>query len=215
MSPVDASFKLAPKALNGIEMNVAASVFFKGMVDTIMVVAHRTDPVIGVVLVSHDIGADFDAVSHNRKDGGGFGISNYFGLDLPLPFYHAKNWGFVFRSTAPFAMFSSAHVGFVKFNRVGKLLSRLAEKLSDLFGHAPSRFVGDSELAFQLLGGHPILGVGKKIYSIEPAFKRGLGFVKDGIRKRVKLVSAILAGIAFAARDAVEPSLLMAGWACL
>lgn len=217
ISPVDTSLELAPKALDGVGVDIAFNPLLARVLDFAMNIAHRAHLVIGCELIGHNAGAKFDILPHDGQDGRPLSVRHDFGSDITFPLDEAKDSGLMFPAPSTLRTFfsSGSNIGFIGLNDPRKVPARLGEQESNLFSHSPSAFIGNSQLPLKLFTRYTVLGIGEKKDSIEPGLQRGIRFMKDSLRKGMNLMTAELTAVAFAFRDTVEFSFFGAGRADL
>ena len=160
VSPVDAAFHVRPKAFDIVRVNVAAHVFFCGVIDRFMFVAvlfgqqfeRRTFVRVDFcsrLHVGHDmrndvrLGAHLDVASEN----------------VAVALDDAEHDGLVIVPRLVLA----ADKSFVDFDRLAGTAKRIvavnvAHVFADQIAHPPRGFVGHAKLALHLFRGHAVPG---------------------------------------------------------
>jgi len=202
MRPVNTAFKLRPEAFNGVGMAATANVFLRAVVHNLMAVTQLGNVVVGGIFVRVNLRSRLDRGS-NLLDGVGSpdDIHN-LRLDAATPLHNADYRGLVLRTTPTLTGFLAADVGFIGLAFASELYRAIHHELANLMAHAPSGFVGDSNLPFNLLCGYAVLGIGHEHDGKEPRGQRRNGLVENCPCRWVKLIAAprTAIGTAFVAR---------------
>src|SRR5262249_33218817 len=112
-------------------------------------------------------------------------------------------------STFPATLFSF-YVGLIHLYRRSLQLYVLRKQTANLSEHTPCSLIGNASFALNLLGRDSTTGRAHEVHCIKPETERSSGLLKDGSRKRVNVIAAMVAGIGSATRDAVMLSFLLA-----
>ena len=210
--PLDAPFQLAPKSLNGVRVNFLTDILTFRVSDSIVKITDFLHRLINGGLIRKQGRTKLHILAYQRNDAGKFHILHGLRHNPASALDDTDNGGFVLRPSALPIFLNPANVGFVSFNNVGKLLCRFREQKADLLCHAPRGLIGNAKRTLQLHCRDTISGIGEKEDSVEPVFKRGIRFVEDRASQWMKLIPAILAGIALPIADLVESRfVLLAG----
>src|SRR5579885_381996 len=131
--------------------------------------------------------------------------------NIATAFDNAKHYGLVVLAKFIFA----AEKTFVRLDRLAGTAKRIvavnvAHVFADQVAHAPSRFVGDAELALDLLGGHAVPRGAEQEHDVEPVPERRPGALKRRPGGRVELIAAVFAGEGSAALGPVIGRLFLA-----
>jgi len=196
VSPVDTPFQLAPKPLNGVGVNFSFDVFLAEMIHPLVRVAQFSKRIVRIQFIRHHSRTGSNILLNKRNDVRYFVAPDNMGDDVSLSLNHPKNRCFPCGTPTSLTWFPSSNIGLIYLNSLRQFLFRFGEQASNLLCNSPSSFVSNACLPLQFLSGHPILGVSKKEDGIEPAFKRRFRLMKDGASQRMKLIPAILTGIA-------------------
>ncbi len=205
MRTTNAPFKLAPKALNRVGINISLNVPSQLVLNSLVRV-FLAYLAVGRILIRHNLRAWLNMLFDKRHHGDTSSVIADLGNQAATPLNYPYNSRFASHASSPVSVAYAAHVGFVHFNRVRKLGVYWLKKNTDLLRHAPGGLVGYSQVPFKLLSRYSVFGVGKQEDGVEPTFKRGIRLMKDCVCQWVKLVSAELAGIAFAVLNLVKLS---------
>lgn len=206
----DSTLHKAPKALNGVGVDVALNVDASGMIDSAMDISVGfVETPIGRQFVGVDSGSWHDEfLCESLQAFLGYVVGDEGANALATAaLYHSDYWAMelicaVRTSRMPTAL--SAHVGFIHLHRRAlQLHVALRKKAANLPEHAPCSFVGDASLALNLFCGDAATSRAHEIHRVEPSLERSSALLEDGPGERVDVVSAVIASVGGAARDAI------------
>lgn len=145
---------------------------------------------IGLELVGHHVGP----LLYIFKDGiekivGLSRVSN-LRLDVADTVCHADD-GYLAASPEPVS-FPAANEGLVDLHIAKQLCIVDDHEIPDEVPHPPGGLVGDTDMALELLGGHPVPGLGEQVDGEEPGCKGGRGLLKYGARQRMDLMTGFI-----------------------
>lgn len=197
MRAVNRPLKLAPKAFDGIRVNVTVDVFFAPVVDLAVLVPEFRGVPINRKFVAVENGSPIHVAGNVSEDIGSRDRINDLGNNLAVPLNDANNRSLARRATATLAGASAADVGFIGLHNA-RQLRRLAvcHEFTDLMRHTPRRLIRDAKLALKLFSGHAVLAGAHQEDGKEPRLKARSGFVEDRASRGINLMPAPLAGIA-------------------
>ena len=69
MSPVNTAFKLAPKALNSVSVNISPNIFFGTVIDFFMLISIFIKAVIRTIFICHKERANFYVMADKWSNG--------------------------------------------------------------------------------------------------------------------------------------------------
>jgi len=211
-SPVNAALQLAPKAFNGIGVNLSANKFVLTMSNTLVLVAMGAKQVIGGVFIGAD---QRTGLNHCNGVGSGRGTVNYrgnVGPDFTVTLNNAHHDGLTMSAlsrdtgalvhvhVAPLA----ADIGLIRFDHAREKVAALIHQLANLMPHAPCGLVGYAKLTLQFLRANPVLAGRHQEHGEEPSAKLCAAFVEDRALAGVNLMTAIGARVATARLNAME-----------
>src|ERR1700733_2322338 len=150
-----------------------------------------------------------DNVRHDMRLGASL---HYPRHDIAAAFDHAEHNCFVIAVSREVVATDEC---FVCLNRLaGTANRRVAVNVThiepDQMAHAPSGFVGDTQLALHFLGGHAVPRLAKQEHHIEPVPQAGAGLLKGRPCSRVDLIATMLALERAASPDPVIGRLFLA-----
>lgn len=216
ISPAKRAFQLAPKPFNGVGMDVSLDELQAKMPNRLMGESNLFKPLIDSQFIRIDRGVRFNILLNEGDNGFGSKVNGNGSFNVPVSPHDSQDGGFPRCASPSFPVrrtssdVPSSHISLVHFYGAFKRRLRLFKEQTNLFRHAPRRFVGHSELPFQFFSRYPILGIGEKEDGIKPRFQRGIGLVEDRACKRMKLISTQLAGVALTLRNPVKFGLFVA-----
>lgn len=197
----------APKALDGVGVNLSNYIDLGAMVDSPMVVSgglpvfgsHGFDSVIPLQFVGIDGAGGQYVLPNIAKKSRPAHIRCSQGNHATAAFNHPDNGSLFLVATprsADAILADAAVVGFVDLNRrTLQLYVRFREQFPNLMEHAPCSFVSDAAFPLNLFRGNSAPSRTHQVHGIEPSLERGSGLFKDGPGKRVNLSTAMIAAI--------------------
>lgn len=196
----------APKAFDGVRVRVAVNVDASGVVNALMFIAKTREISIDACLIGEDGAARHDALSDVRQNCARRYIGNDSRDHATLPLNSAPNCRLADRpsiagtSAIPMLVaFFPAEITLVGFDFARQFrTSILIEHRANPVEHSPRAFVGDSNLAFQLLCADSASRRRHEIDRVEPKFQGRGRILEDRPFHRMLMVAAILARIRWA-----------------
>ena len=159
------AFEDRKEAFNRVRVNVAAHILVCAVADKIMACEISVDAAIVISLIGDHAGFLGDVFAQDRFDGEGFKIVNNDGASAARGAVNKAQDFHLVRPAASARLLRAGRVfankGFVGFNDAAIAAHRghdaLAHRFADAVPHEPSGFVGDTDGAVQLMGGHALL----------------------------------------------------------
>jgi len=206
--PAKTALELAPETFNRIGVDLPFYVLAFGVLNLVVFVAHLLNRIVDSELVRHYRRAWLNVLSDQRNNRRKLHVPHNLSNSVAFPLDETDNGRFLVQRPALLAVSETANIGFVYFHHIRETLVRLSKQKANLFCHAPGRLVGNAKRSLQFLSGNSISRISEKEDGVEPAFKRGIRFVKDSSRQWVKLVRTVLAGVALPIRNFIEPGVV-------
>jgi len=197
MSSLNASFDLAPKSFQGINVVDAIDVFSNPMMNVTMPKTPSVQVGIRFKFIGTNRTSDFNVILDNALKGFFGNIGDNLSHNIPATFYHPKDNGFAFCAATATPMMPSPDHGFIGFDMARKVAIPInsCHILSNLMGHTPSSFIGNAKLPLEFFCRDTMTGGSEKIHGIKPLLKRGMGVLKRGSRHWVNMMPAPLTHI--------------------
>src|ERR1019366_6796404 len=208
----DSGFKEHPKSLNGVCVAVSRNVDALAVIDSLMRVAASVKPLIGAIVICKDNGFRQDVLFNKPSERVRLRVRSNESANFAFALNHSHHSNLCGILGRRATALSAAHVlrpeiAFVHFDSAVESANRPRtfgiQHGANLFEHAPRGFVGDSGFAFDLLGRDSTASRSHEVHGIEPRCQRSWRLVKDRIRCRVNVITAMLAAVRRAALDAV------------
>ena len=186
---------LAPKAFDGVGMDITGNINSRGMLNAGMVISNPAKSVVGPIFVRVDNRTVFHRFLDHGDKGSGFRILHCFGLDSTFALNYPDNGGFPLSTASTLTGTTATEVRFIDFNFTGKLVVAFVKSLTDQFAHSPSRLVRHSGFPFNLLGRYSAPSLGHEVDGIEPKGKASGRLMKDRIGGGMNVMAAFLTTI--------------------
>jgi len=197
MRAIDRPLKLAPKAFDGVGVDIATDVFFAPVVDLAVLVTEFRGVAIDVELIRTEHRSAIYVAGNVGEDIGSRHPIYNFGNHLTVTLDNADNRSFASGPAPALAGTFPADVSLIRFHNAHELRwLAVYHEFADLMGHAPRRLVRDTKLALKLFSGHAILAARHEENGKEPTLEAGSRFVEDRASGRVNLMPAPLTRIA-------------------
>ena len=168
VNAVDAALDVAPHAFDVVGVDSPSDVLFGMVSDSGVEVTESAKPVVAGHFVGVDHLSSGDMLLNHRHEGTGLNVGDDFDNGLAVPLHHTGHDSLSSRSTSTFAGSVPADVSLIDFDLPKEFEVALGHEFADLVEHAPSRLVGDSELALQLFSGNARAGGGHEEHGVEP-----------------------------------------------
>ena len=167
-------------------------------------------------IIGIDAGIGFYVLDDMALQGRFAAIGQDAGDYRPASFQHSHDGCLA----SPAAMIDAADIGFVHLNstqKATKLIVAIDNRhiFADFVAHAPSCFVGHSNLALHFLGSNAVARCTEQKHDIEPVAQASAGPVEGRSGSRIDLKAAMLTGIGAAGRYAIEMRILAALFAVM
>ena len=202
----DTALDKAPEAFDGVGMSITADVDLSGVVDAFVPVSNTLQAAITPHLVGEHCRARHNLTLNERYERCGTDIRRDFGDYLPLAPYNSHDDRLTARSATPLPaplrnmaipIFSS-DISLVNLDLAAQRLNVFIHEFPNLFEHAPSGLIGDSNLPLQLLGGDSRPCRCHHEDGVEPRFQGCSRLVEDSASGRRDMSRAEVARIDFA-----------------
>jgi len=199
---------MAEKSFNRVGVNDALDVLPNVVPDTVMLLKLPADLAVQQRLIGHQVGFVVNILVQGLADVDIRQLPATDSVNLPAALHHSDDRRFiahllVHRATRPDVRL----IGL--YNSGKKLFFLLLEKLSDLLCHAPSSLIRYAKLTLKLHRRNTVAGISEKEDGEEPTFEGRIRFVENRATKRMNLVAAVLADVAFAVLQPVEPGFFL------
>jgi hypothetical protein len=210
MCAVNPALQLRPKAFDGIDASTARlRVFFGGMIDRYVPIAVQLQIFVTAKFVSMDRGAGQDVGIDKRVHGGLSAAWRDACNQLAITLQHPDNARLIALVAASHTGNGTANQRFVNLDFFANSSKRvvtikLRHILADFMAHAPRRFVGNPNLAFDFLGRNTITRSAKLEHDKKPIAQAGASAVKGCSSGRIDLRAAPFASVRATGFDAVE-----------
>lgn len=209
VGPDDAALEQAPRALDGLRVNLTPDPLLVPMVDAgVWRVGVPNAPVGGPLVGVDGLGVVCDVRLDEPVERLPVGSLLDLQPDLAGAGDSAKHHRLVATVAAAHAAHLAADVGLVHLDNAAEpRLVELRHREADAVREIPRRLVTDADHAFELVCADPLFGVHNEIGRHEPLPERELGVLHDRPRESRELVGAretIKGGAALDARDLVE-----------
>lgn len=190
MRPVNRTFQLRPKTVNGVCMAATTDELFSPVVHLLMLVTQRASEVVGRMLVSVQSGSRLNRGANVPNQIGSVHGWNDFGNNSTPAIGHANHSSLASRATAPLTRSATANVGFIRFAFAKEFGGFIIHQLANFMSHAPRRLIGHAKLPFQFLSRNPVPACGHQEDGKEPRNEARSRFVEDCASRGVKLIPA-------------------------
>lgn len=210
MRPVNAAFKLAPKAFYGVCVASPANIFLCAVIDDLVAVTELGNVIVGRIFVSVNLRSRLDRGADLLNGVGSPDNIHNLRLNAAAPLHNTNYRRLAFRSASSLAGAFTANVGFVGLALASELNRLVGHELANLMAHAPSSLIGDPNLSLDFLCRHPILGIGHEHDGEEPRCQRRNGLVENRACRWVHLITAPSAFVGAAFIDRVKTIFLAA-----
>jgi hypothetical protein len=185
-------FKLRPKTLNRVGMNVALDILSFAVLNGFMEMPDRSDLVVAVGFVRGDDGVRRYYSLNERHQRNHLDVLNSASLDLALPLNRTKHGSLTSGTTSTLATANAANLGFVQLNNLLPIqrIRRLFHEYADLLVDSPGTLISNAKVPFKFLSSNPILALANQENGVEPHSKRSRAFVENCSLGRVSLEAA-------------------------
>jgi hypothetical protein len=207
----------APETLYRVRVSIARDIDALTVMDALVLIAAPFKWIVGDIFVREDDALGQYSLPDMRNERCGLSIRNDLRHDSAASFNETEYRCFASPAGSrvlPFAamlvLFQAAIETFVRFN-LARQWSVFVEHRANLVKHAPSTFVGNTKLAFQLLGPDSASRGRHDVDRIEPEFQGRCRILKDSAAHRMFVVAAILASVGWPLRLAVVLGYFLAG----
>lgn len=198
---LDGPFQLGPMAFDAVGVMNTVHPFIFGVVDGAVRVAHRAKVLIADPFVCADCRAARNVALNRPLQDICLAVRDRASNQTSIAFKHSEKLGLV-RVHVGMALHLSADQRFVNFDvareRAFAVCVGIRHQLAKLMRHAPRRFVGAADLAFQFLSRNAVTRGSHQVHGEKPVSQLRAGLVKDRARARVDVMPALLAGKGFA-----------------
>lgn len=195
VSTPNAPLHQRPETLQGVGMDIPVNVDFGLVVDTSVVITHPVDPIIAGKLIGVDGRGGEDMFPNHRQQGICAHIGNDLGNDASLPFDRSADNGLTSSTPSPLPWVSPANIGLVHFDGAREGNAVFLEEFPNLGEHPPGSFVGYTDFSLEMFRRDATARRSHKECSMKPKPERGCGFLIDGARCGVNMVSAVIATV--------------------
>jgi hypothetical protein len=216
----DSPLYQAPESFNRLSVNVARDIDAARVPNAPMHISMRVKAIVGNVFVGKNGAGRKDIFlrqtvksfapcigSNARHDATMMSRGAAFDHAHDRNFVTAVGWPSLTALPTPLA----AVVHLIHLHRrTLQLHSVFGEQRANLFEHAPCGLVGDASFALNLFCGDAATSGTHEVHGVEPSLEGSGALLKDGPGQRIDMVSARLAGIGGAARNAVMLALHLA-----
>jgi hypothetical protein len=202
----------APQRLYSVNVGNTGDVLLGYVLDDFMGETELFNPIIAAKLIGKDCGVTSigNVLSDEGEQRSGLNIGNYSGDCVPVALSQTYNRSFTGCATAPRPSPLTADIGFIHLDLSSQGINILIHELADLFEHAPSRLIGNSQFPLKLFSRDTRFGGGHYKHGVKPGAERGIRFMEDSASSRRYVRPAEVAGVNFTIGYTVMGSNLLA-----
>lgn len=200
-----------PKAFNGVGVNVAHDIDLLAVIDAPMCVPALRDirnAFIAKMFVSENNALGKNMLfNHGQKDWASRSFACK-GSDFAFALDHANDHCFVLPVVPSADATGAAKIRLIDFHARAILATNrirfvIRKHRTNLFKHAPCGLVSHARLALNLFRGNAAASRSHEVDRIEPRREWGWRFVKNCLRRGMKVVAAVVARIGWATDNAM------------